>query len=61
MGRKACVTNCNGNYENDLKKKGFMLPQNEEKKRKVVEINITRQYAKFEKYRFLQKTLAKNV
>ena len=31
MGRKCCVTNCNGNYDNDSKKKVFCLPKNKKK------------------------------
>ena len=32
MGRKCCVTNCNGNYDNDLKEKVFRLPKNKKEK-----------------------------
>ena len=30
MGRKCCVTNSNGNYDNDSKEKVFRLPKNKE-------------------------------
>ena len=32
MGRNCCVTNCNGNYNNDLKEKVFRLSKNKEKR-----------------------------
>ena len=33
MGRKCCVTNCNGNYDNDSKEKVFHLPKNKEREK----------------------------
>ena len=40
MGRKCCVTNCNGNYDNYSKETVFRLPK-KKKKRKVVKNNTT--------------------
>ena len=38
MGKKCCVTNCNGNYDNDLKEKIFRLPKNNEEREKWLKI-----------------------
>ena len=38
MGKKCCVTNCNGNYDNDSKKKVFRLPKNKEEREKWLKI-----------------------
>ena len=32
MGRKCCVTNCNGNYDSKSKEKIFRLPADEDKR-----------------------------
>ena len=32
MGRKCCVTNCHGNYDNDSKEKDFRLSKSKKKK-----------------------------
>ena len=38
MGRKCCVTNCNGNHDNDSKEKVFRLPKNKEQRKKWLKI-----------------------
>ena len=38
MGRKCCVTNCNGNYDNGSKEKVSRLPQNKEEREKWLKI-----------------------
>ena len=32
MGRKCCVTNCDGNYDKDRKEKTFILPRKQEER-----------------------------
>ena len=32
MGRKCCVTNCDGNYDKDKKEKTFRLPRKQEER-----------------------------
>ena len=34
MVRKCCVTNCNGNYDNDSKEKDFPPPKNKQERKK---------------------------
>ena len=38
MGRKCCVTNCNGNYDSTSKEKTFRLPKDQDEREKWLKV-----------------------